>query len=73
MSSEIKEINAEATEEKHVIVGTGDYETRISDEELANKKRRKEIWDKITTGILIFLMASPILILAYIFIWFLTK
>ena len=88
MSSEIKEINAEETEvkteaveetteqpaeEKHVIVGTGDYETLISDEELAKKKRRKEIWDKITTGILIFLMASPILILAYIFIWFLTK
>lgn len=73
MNSEIKEINTEATEEKHVIVGTGDYETRISDEELAKKKRRKEIWDKITTGILIFLMASPILILAYIFIWFLTK
>ena len=89
MSSEIKEINAEETveavnevveeavaepvEKKHVIVGTGDYETRISDEELAKKKRRKEIWDKITTGILIFLMASPILILAYIFIWFLTK
>ena len=88
MSSEIKEMNAEATEEKveaaaeiakeniekkHVIVGTGDYETQISDEELAKRKRRKEIWDKITTGILIFLMASPILILAYIFIWFLTK
>ena len=86
MSSEIKEMNAEATEEKveakeivketeekHVIVGTGDYETQISDEELAKKKRRKEIWDKITTGILIFLMASPLLILAYIFIWFLTK
>ena len=33
----------------------------------------KEIWDKITTGLLIVLMASPILILAYIFIWFLTK
>ena len=88
MSSEIKEMNAEATEEKveaaaeiakeniekkHVIVGTGDYETQISDEELAKRKRRKEIWDKITTGILIFLMASPILILAYIFIWFLTQ
>ena len=82
MSSEIKEINAEATEEKvevveekkHVIVGTGDYETRVlTDEELAKKKRRKEIWDKVTTGILIFLMSSPILILAYIFIWFLTK
>ena len=36
-------------------------------------KKWKEIWDKITTGILIFLMASPVLILAYIFIWFLTK
>ena len=73
MSSEIKEINAEATEEKHVIVGTGDYETRISDEELAKKKRRKEIWDKITTGILILLMASPVLILAYIFLWFIFR
>ena len=87
MSSEIKEINTEETEvkaeavteqtekpaEKHIIVGTGDYETMISEEELAKKKRRKEIWDKITTGILIFLMASPVLILAYIFIWFLTK
>ena len=82
MSSEIKEMNAEATEEKvevvketkHVIVGTGDYETRVlTDEELEKKKRRKEIWDKVTTGILIFLMSSPILILAYIFIWFLTK
>ena len=87
MSSEIKEINVEETEvkpeavneqtkkpeEKHVIVGTGDFETMISDEELAKRKRRKEIWDKITTGILIFLMASPVLILAYIFIWFLTK
>lgn len=30
----------------------------------------KVVWDKITTGILIFLMASPILILAYIFLWF---
>lgn len=45
----------------------------ISDEELAKKKKRAELWDKISTGILIFLMASPFLILAYIFIWFLTK
>lgn len=45
----------------------------ISEEELAKKKKRAEIFDKITTGILIFLMASPILILGYIFIWFLTK
>jgi len=33
----------------------------------------KEVWDKCTTGLLILLMASPIIILGYIFIWFLTK
>ncbi len=33
----------------------------------------KETWDKITTGILILLMATPIIILAYIIIWFLSK
>ncbi len=48
-------------------------DTLLTDEELAKKKKRNEIIDKITTGILIFLMASPILILAYIFIWFFTK
>lgn len=38
---------------------------------LTDKQRRnKEIWDKITTGILIFLMASPILIVGYILLWF---
>ena len=54
-------------------VDTRDYELRVSDEELAKKKRRAEIWDKITTGILILLMASPILILGYIFLWFMLK
>ena len=33
----------------------------------------KKVWDKVTTGILILIMAAPILILVYIFIWFLTK
>lgn len=33
----------------------------------------KEVWDKCTTGLLIFLMFSPILILAYIFLWFIFK
>ena len=37
------------------------------------QRRRKEIIDKITTGILILLMASPILILAYIFLWFIFR
>ena len=38
--------------------------------EKAKKAKRAAIWDKITTGILIALMASPILILTYIFVWF---
>ncbi len=33
----------------------------------------KVVWDKITTGFLIFLMASPILILTYILLWFIYK
>ena len=39
------------------------------EEQHARKKKRQAIWDKITTGILILLMASPVLILSYIFIW----
>ena len=33
----------------------------------------KNVYDKFSTGLLIFLMASPFLILGYIFYWFLTK
>ena len=40
--------------------------------EKAKKAKRAAIFDKITTGILIALMASPFLILTYIFVWFLT-
>ena len=39
----------------------------------ARNKKWKNFWDKVTTGILIFLMASPFLILGYIFMWFITK
>ena len=44
----------------------------LTEEEIikAKKKKRAAIYDKITTGILIFLMTSPILILGYIFLWF---
>lgn len=44
----------------------------IDEAKLAKKKKRAAIWDKFTTGLLIFLMASPILILVYIFVWFIT-
>ena len=40
-------------------------------EEKARKAKKAAIWDKITTGLLIFLLSSPILILLYILIWFL--
>ena len=39
----------------------------------AKNKKWRAFWDKVTTGILIFLMASPFLILGYIFLWFLNK
>ena len=45
-------------------------DTLLTDEQLAKKKKVAAVWDKITTGILIFLMASPFLILGYIFWWF---
>ena len=48
-------------------------ETLLTDEQLAKKKKWEAVWDKVTTGILIALMASPFLILGYIFYWFLTK
>lgn len=33
----------------------------------------KTVYDKTTTGILIFLLSSPLLILLYIFLWFILK
>jgi len=39
-------------------------------EEQAKKKRIREIWDKVTTGLFIALLASPFAILLYIFLWF---
>ena len=37
------------------------------------QKRRQRIFDKITTGILIALLVSPIAILLYIFLWFIFR
>ena len=37
------------------------------------QKRRKILFDKITTGILIALLISPIAILLYIFLWFIFR
>lgn len=43
------------------------------EEQHARKKKWKAFWDKITTGLLILLMAAPFAILAYIFYWFLNR
>ena len=45
-------------------------ESEIIEIEHQKKKKRAAIFDKITTGILILLMSSPVLILGYIFLWF---
>lgn len=37
------------------------------------KKKLKQIWDKVTTGILILLIASPLLVLGYLILWFMMK
>lgn len=44
-------------------------------EELAAMQRFnwKKFWDKVTTGLLILLMASPFLILVYILLWFIMR
>lgn len=48
-------------------------DTLLTDEELAKKKKWNAIWDKVTTGLLIALMASPLAILTYIFLWFILR
>ncbi len=39
----------------------------------AKQRKRKDIIDKVTTGILILLMASPLIIVIYILLWFVLK
>jgi hypothetical protein len=50
-----------------------EVQNALEEEKLRKKKKMLAIWDKVTTGLLIALMASPILILLYIFLWFITK
>ena len=43
----------------------------LTEEDIQKAKKAKwaAIWDKVTTGLLILLMISPLLILGYIFAW----
>ena len=38
-----------------------------------NTPKGKEVIDKITTGLLIALLCSPVIILAYILLWFVLR
>ena len=33
----------------------------------------KDVWDKCTTGLLIVIFCSPLIVLGYIFLWFLLR
>lgn len=61
-------------EEKNLdYTGAEVKEIQIDEEfaaEQARKKQIRETWDKVTTGLFIALLASPFIILLYIFLWF---
>ena len=38
--------------------------------EKISKVNWKVVWDKFTTGLLIFMFCTPVLVLAYILLWF---
>ena len=79
----VEEEAAEKVEEPETLVVAP--EATITEEEIkeasffttfmekAKKVNWKKVWDKVSTGLLILIMAAPVLILAYIFYWFLTK
>lgn len=61
---EEKQLDYTGAEVKEIVI-----DQAFADEQ-AKKKRVREIWDKVTTGLFIALLASPIAILLYIFLWF---
>ena len=48
-------------------------DTLLTDEQIEKKRKWSAFWDKITTGLLIALMATPVIILTYIFMWFIFR
>ena len=73
-SEEVLEValaNENDEEENATKDGLTDYYTESEMSGLTDaQKRRKMIYDKVTTGILIALLASPIAIVLYILLWF---
>jgi len=75
MSENVNAVIDETVEEEVLEVAEATEEVELTEEELEKLKKKiwAERWDKITTGLLIALMASPFLILGYIFLWFLIR
>ena len=70
-SEEVMEVAlAENSDEKSVGM---DYTEAEMSGLTEKQRRRKEIFDKITTGILIALLCSPVVIVVYIFLWFILR
>ena len=77
-SEEVLEVAlAEEAAAEENAVSNSDNSFEYTDGELSGltdkQKRRREIFDKITTGILIALLASPLAIVIYIFLWFILR
>lgn len=77
VAEEVKEEAAASEEVAEVALAEEIAEQTYDEFELSGltdaQRRRREIFDHITTGILILLLCSPIAILAYIFLWFILR
>ena len=84
MSKKVEEMTEEVVTKKVTYNEAPKNEVLLGDEEEKAKSRAaaeaasnsfdwKTFWDKVTTGLLIALMASPFIILAYIFVWFIFR
>ena len=58
-----------------IFLWRGKMEEMLTEATTAKKKKInwKEIWDRFTTGLLILELISPVLVLAYIFLWFIMR
>lgn len=65
------DVNTAPIEAQETAEGTPDPNLRKP--ETVKKFNMKDFWDKVTTGLFIFLLSSPVLILIYILTWFINK
>ena len=48
-------------------------QTYLTDEQLAKKKKWKAFFDKITTGLLVLVLLTPVMVLTYLILWFVLR